>query len=145
VTEEKIKFLLLLWGAGLSTILGLIKLWETFWRDRVKLSTTYSFTGAQGVADEITVVNRSDQPVQVSHWSLAWESKLLHRSKTLEDLTPYEGGGRFVIDSKAEHTLYFSEGDKFDWGWKAAEGREMYLRLFLFGRRRPIKLRIKSQ
>jgi hypothetical protein len=142
MTEEQLKFWLLVWGAGLSTILGLIKLWETLWRDRIKLSTTYSFTSADQVDDEITIVNLSDRTVQVEHWSLAWQHAFSASSVT--DLTPDNGGYRFTIDPKSEHTIRFSDADKFDWGSRAAKGRKMYLTLFLFGRRRPMKLLVKA-
>jgi hypothetical protein len=142
MTEELIKFWLLVWGAGLSTILGLIKLWETLWRDRIRLLTTYSFTSADQVDDEITVVNLSDRTVQVAHWSLAWQQAF--SATKITDLTPDDGGYRFTIDPKSEHTITFSDADKFDWGSKAAKGRKMYLTLFLFGRRRPIKLLVKA-
>jgi hypothetical protein len=144
MSDEQIKFWLLVWGAGLSTLLGLLKLWEVFWRDRTKLSTTYSFTGAEGVNDQIIVVNLSSNSVQVSRWSLAWKPQLFRFDKAEEDLTPDEGGGRFMIGPKSEHALLFSEDDKFDWGWKAATGRNLYLDIYLYDRRRPLKLRVKS-
>ncbi len=143
MSDEQIKFWLLIWGAGLSTLLGLLKLWEVFWRDRIKLSTTYSFTGAEGINDEVIIVNRSDSPVQISHWSLAWKPRLFRFNKVAEDLTPDERGERFTINPRSEHVLLFSEDDKFDWGWKATEGRNLYLALYLYDRRRPVKLRIK--
>jgi hypothetical protein len=142
MTEEQIKLWFLVWSVGLSTILGLIKLWETLWRDRIKLSTTYSFTSANKVDDEITIVNLSDRTVQVAHWSLAWQNAFSATSIT--DLTPDNGGYRFTIDPKSEHTIKFSDADKFDWGSRAAKGRKMFLTLFLFGRRRPMKLLVKA-
>src|SRR5713226_3658569 len=142
MTEELFKFWLLVWGAGLSTVLGLIKLWETLWRDRIKLSTTYSFTSQNGVDDEITVVNLSDRTVQVAHWSLAWQN--VFSAVGIVDLTPDNGGYRFTIDPKSEHTITFSDENKFNWGSKAANGRKMYLTLLLFGRRRPMKLLVKA-
>jgi hypothetical protein len=71
-----------IWGAVVSTILGLVKLWETFWKDRIRLATTYSFTGEEGAPDTITVANLSGAPVQVSGWTLAWKPNFFSRWNT---------------------------------------------------------------
>jgi hypothetical protein len=140
--EEQIKSWMPIWGAGLSSVLGAIKLWEVCWRDRVRLSITYSFSGSDQEDDEVTIVNLSNQTIQVSHWSLAWRPKLWKQG-VVTDLTPCERGGRFRIDPKSEHTLVFSGEDKFAWGAKASNGRSMCLTLWLFGRKRPMKLVVK--
>jgi len=71
-----------IWGACLSTVLGVVKLWETFWKDRTRLTVTRFFTTQEGVSDESTVVNLSGVPVQVSSWTLAWKPKFFFRWNT---------------------------------------------------------------
>ena len=45
---ERVKLQLLVWGAGLSAILALLKLWKVFWKDRKWLKTGYNFSGQNG-------------------------------------------------------------------------------------------------
>jgi hypothetical protein len=122
---------------AISIILAAVKLWETFWKDRIRLITTYSFTGEQGATDTITIVNLSSVPVQVSHWTLAWKPKLFFRWNTSTiDVTPDEGNGIFKIAPKDTHTLEFYEDhSKFDWSYRTAQHRQLYLTLHIFGRR----------
>ena len=86
--NETIKSSVTIYAAVLSTLLGGIKLWETFWKDRIRLATTNSFSGQKGAADEITIVNLSNVPVQVSHWELGWKPRLFKRGKPARDVTP---------------------------------------------------------
>jgi hypothetical protein len=78
------------WGAGLSTILAGIKVWETIWRDRLKLATSYSWTGELGTDDTITIVNLSSTPVHVAYWTLAWKPRFLSWKCQTDDVTPDE-------------------------------------------------------
>lgn len=137
---ESIQLLLAMWGAGLSTALGLVKFYEAFWKNRIRLTTTHSFSGGDE-ADTITIVNLSDAPVLVADWSLAWEPKLFNRSIGSKNQTPHEGGDRFTLKPKGEYTLSFDGPDKLDWGDDVAENRNLYLRLKVFGRRKDMKLR----
>jgi hypothetical protein len=137
---EQAKLWLLVWGAGLSTILALVKIWEVLWKDRQRLKTIYNFSGQDGHTDEITIVNLSSAPVQISYWTLAWEPRYLRLSKFITDLTPADGVYAFVVAPHASHTIGFAGEDQFDWGWKAATGRRLYIRLFMYDRRRPRRL-----
>lgn len=134
-----------IWGAAVSTSLGLVKLWETFWKDRLRLETTYSFIGLREEADEITVVNLSGLPVQVSHWTLAWKPNPFRWCTSEIDVTPErepQSISRFTIPSKGEYTLYFEEDSKLDWSYRTAQHRNLYLTLYIFGRRRPKELKV---
>jgi len=130
---------LAVWGAILSTILGIVKLWEAFWKDRVRLATTYSLTGERGGAHQIVIANLSPLPVQVSHWTLAWEPRWISFWSSKIDVTPDETT-HFKIDARNTYTLNFEGFDRFAWDWKAAGGRQLVLKLKLFGKRHPIKL-----
>ena len=129
------------WGAALSTSLGFVKFWETFWKDRIRLDTSYSWSGQEGAIDEIVIANLSSVPLQVAYWSLAWKPKLFHFRTSTLDVSPDEVSG-FKIDGKDTYTLYFEEQSKFDWGYRTSQHRALYLTLHLFGRKRPKSLRI---
>jgi hypothetical protein len=130
------------WGACVSTLLGLVKLWETFWKDRLRLSTTYYFGSRDGTANEITIVNLSGVPVQVSHWTLAWKPNRFRWRTPAIDVTRDEGTPMFTIAPKDNHTLCFEESDYFDWSYRTARNRALFLTLHIFGRRRPKVLRV---
>jgi hypothetical protein len=113
-----------IWGACVSTILGVVKLWETFWKDRIRLTTSYSFTQEEGAADTITVVNLSGAPVQVSGWTLAWKPNFFSQWNTSTiEVTHEEEGTMFTIPARDRYTLEFQESDKFDWGYRTAEAK----------------------
>jgi hypothetical protein len=132
-----------IWGAGVSTLLGLVKIWETFWKDRLRLEATHSFIDPCEKADEITVVNLSGLPVQVSHWTLAWKPNPFRWRTSEIDVTPEpECVGRFTIPSKGNYTLYFEEDAKFDSSYRTARHRNLYLTLNIFGRRQPKVLKV---
>jgi hypothetical protein len=137
---EQVKLWLLVWGAGLSTALAVLKIWEVFWKDRERLKTSYNFSGQSGHTDEITVVNLSSAPVQVSYWTLAWEPRYPRLRGSISDLTPELGGYAFSIEPHAGHTIGFAGGDQFDWSSTAAAGRGLYVRLFGYDRRGPRRL-----
>jgi len=131
-----------IWGAGISTLLGGVKLWETFWKDRLKLATTYSFSDQSDAAHEITVVNLSGVPVQICRWSLAWMPNSFRWFTSTIDVTPQEGAGIFTIPPKDSYALYFKEDSKFDWSYRTTRHRHLDLTLHIFGRSKPYMLKV---
>lgn len=127
------------WGALLSTMLAGIKLYETFWKERIRLESTFSLTGDSGAPHEITLVNLSTVPVQVSHWTLAWEPRWYRPTLPSKDVSPDETG-RFKIEGRGERTILFDGQDKFAWDHSIAKGRRLVMRLYIFGKRGSIRL-----
>lgn len=130
-------------GTVLAWILFLIKVWETFFRDKLRLVTTYSFNSLENVSDTISIVNLSPVPVMVSHWSLEWKPRWFRQGTKSIDVTPDFDGLDTTGLKIAPHdyeAIEFAGLDKFDWGHKTATGRRLILTLHLFGRRRPIAL-----
>lgn len=137
-TLKAVVSLCAIWGAVLSTLLAGVKIWETFWKDRIRLTTTYSFTGEPGTTDTITVVNLSGVPIQVSHWTLAWKPNLFRWNTSTIDVIPEEGADMFKIAPKASHTLPFENHSKFDWSYRSAQHRQLLLTLHIFGHRSKV-------
>ncbi|NMN57847.1 hypothetical protein FHT36_001744 [Xanthobacter sp. SG618] len=132
-------------GGCLAIVLGVVKLWETFLKDRPRLRTSYSFSTAPGDEDTITIFNISPTPVQVINWTLQWEPKgWRHRERGKIDVTPDDGGGAFKIGPRDSYVLGFDERDKFDWGYRASEGRRLTLTLYTFVTRKPIRLTVSG-
>lgn len=129
------------WAAFVSTTLAAIKVWETFWRDRIRLATSYSLTGEVGGQHEIIVANLSPVPIQVSNWRLTWEPRWFAFWLEEVNVTP-DDAWRFKIAGHNEYQLSFGGAEQFEWGWTVASGRQLVLRLHLFGRKRPLRLRV---
>ncbi|MFK0339206.1 hypothetical protein ACIQT7_18210 [Agrobacterium deltaense] len=131
------------WGAIVSSGLAAIKLWEVFWKDRLRLATSYMLTGERGGEHEIVVANISPLPVQIASWKLAWEPKLFRFNKPEIDVSPdWEDIGRFKIDAHSSYVLKFGGLNQFSWDYKTSAGRRLTLRLKIFGLRREKVLRI---
>ncbi|MGP3725633.1 hypothetical protein [Cereibacter sphaeroides] len=128
-------FLISLVSLGVSCILLLVRLWEAFWKDRIKLETSYFLTGEKGEPNEIVIANLSPLPVQVSDWELAWEPRWFAFWLKQIDVSPDETW-RFKINGRDVHEISY----EFLWNGRAASGRHLVLRLKLFGRRRRVRL-----
>lgn len=138
--------LLTIWGAGVSTALAGIKIWETFWKDRLKLESTFSLTTHVGEAHKITVANLSSLPVQISFVELYWVPNffpLKRRETDLATPTEYYTSIR-KIDGHSHLTFEYSGDDRFDWSYETVQGRRLYMYLHIFGRDRPRRLLIYS-
>lgn len=146
IDEQSVKILLAicsLWGAALSTVLGMVTLWEKLWKERVRLATTCSFSGQEGSTDTITIVNLSGATVHVCYWTLAWRRNFFRWKVPSIDVTPdYEEANTFTIAPRDKEILHFEERDKFDWSYRIAKHRQLYLTLHIFGRRKPMVLKV---
>jgi hypothetical protein len=69
---------LALWGAILSTILGLVKLYE-LWASRRIIEITCYFDGRPEVGNDVIIRNISDKQLIVTYWQLSFcKRKNLH-------------------------------------------------------------------
>lgn len=127
-------------GAKLLQFFG-PKLWE-HWRNRVRLRTSYNFTGARGEPDTITIINISPGPVKVGGWKLQWQPRGLRWKPKARDVTPDGCGGYFKIEGRSAYTISIPEEEKFDWGHRASSGRKLMITLDILGRLRPVTLKI---
>ena len=62
------KEVLALWGAGLSSVLALIKMWE-LWSRRSRIEVSYGFSSGPG-GNDIIIRNLSDKPMILTYWEL---------------------------------------------------------------------------
>lgn len=126
------------WGAGLSTLLALVKLWE-LWRDRFRLDIGYNMTSSPDIGNEIHIRNLSGTPIILAYWELFYRS----HSWPLKKDTPIASPGPEACDLRIEphssKTFSFREMDHFDCGWKAMKGKRIYMRLYIAGRRSVVK------
>jgi hypothetical protein len=130
------------WGGVLSTCLAYIKFLE-FRRERLRLSTTYSFSDAEH-GNEVVIQNPSKMPVIISHWELQWRKRRLFRSVVTQEIDygfP-EDRREIIIAAHDTHTLVLGEQDHFAWGYQTVKNGELYIRLHITGRAKPIMLEV---
>jgi len=122
------------WGAGLSTLLALIKLWE-LWRNRFQFEVSYNFAGDPEIGNKVLIRNLSSQSFLLTHWELCY-CKGYWPFRTFQEI---ESADHDATDRKVEPQstliLTFSEATHFDWGTKALNGRRIFIRIWFAGRR----------
>lgn len=126
------------WGAALSTFLAFIKLFE-LWKDRFRLEISYNFAGYATVGNEILIGNLSTRPVLVGHWQLLYGKWYWPIWK----FEPFDAADHDASDLRIEAhdtcSLMFADADWFDWGASALNGRAIYIRMHVAGRRPIVK------
>ncbi|MGQ3047829.1 MAG: hypothetical protein ACT6RD_15400 [Brevundimonas sp.] len=130
------------WGSALATGLAALKIWEV-WRDRVRLSTSYSFSSSPDYGDtSIIVENPSAIPVLVTYWELFWAERLFGWTLFERgEAYPEEGYCNITIGAHNRHQFDFSGSNWFK-TVNEIDGRrvKLYLRLYVAGRKRPLRL-----
>jgi hypothetical protein len=128
-----------LWGAVVSTLLALVRFWE-FWQNRFRIDVSYNFTNSETEGNKIFIRNLSGNPLILSYWELLYLSGRWPR-RTLELVEyPEHDAGDCRIEPYSTHALGFYEGHHFEWGHKALNGRKIYIRLHIAGRKPILKL-----
>ncbi|MDO8826611.1 hypothetical protein [Methylophaga sp.] len=127
------------WGAILSTVLAVVKLFE-LWRDRDRVGVSYNFTGNESIGNEILIRNLSSRPLILAHWELLYCSGRwpIRKFKSFES-AEFDAGDR-KLEPYATHALHFSCANYFSWGHKALNGRRIFIRLHIAGRKPLLEL-----
>jgi hypothetical protein len=137
--------LLAAWGAGLSTILAGVKLWE-LWRNHFRVETAYDFTNLPKLGHKIHVRNLNNRPITLEHWELEWRHGKWPSKKTvLIDMAENLSAGR-KIDAYHSMTLNFidEKGNYFSLE-PVSEGKALYIKLYFVGKKHPKIVRIYSK
>ena len=122
------------WGACLSTLLAIAKLWE-LWRDRFRVSVSYQLTSDREEGNELFIRNLAQHPVILSYWEVVWVSRYWPFRKFSTLVEPFHLIRDIRIEAHSTFTLEFRNEDYFDWGVDALNGRRIYIRLHFAGRR----------
>lgn len=126
------------WGAGLSTLLALLKLWE-LWRDRFRVEVGYNFAGDAEIGNAILVRNLSGKPIILSFWEVLYGSSRWPFRKFEDVAYPDHDFGDQKIEPHSSLKLHFSEERHFSWGHKVLKGKKIFIRLHIAGRKPIIK------
>lgn len=126
------------WGAGLSTLLALIKLIEV-WRDRFRIDIGYSFCGDPVEGNKIYIRNLSGTPQLLEHWELFYRSTSWLSKKESFIASSDESSIDTRIESHSSVSLRFIGINHFDWSRKDSKRSRIYIRLHLAGHQPIVK------
>jgi hypothetical protein len=122
------------WGAVLSTVLALVKLWE-LWRDRFRIDVSYNFTGHEDMGNQIFIRNLSSKPIILEYWTIYYSKGMWPFRK----LSLIESLGEDIhdtrIDTHSSMTMNFTGQNHFAWGDNVLKGRKIYIQLYIAGKR----------
>jgi hypothetical protein len=130
---------LALWGAGLSTLLAVIKVWE-MWSNRFRLEVSHTFASSPEIGNEVVIRNLSGQPVILTCWELQHRSGRWPFAKFESFESAEHDTGDVTIQAHSTYTLRFTEANHFAWSSRALRGRSIVIRLCLAGRRPTTRL-----
>ena len=129
---------LALWGAGLSTLLAVMKLWEV-WAQRRRIEVSYSFDGRPEVGNDVIIRNLSSTPITITYWELLFCEHKGIKWVPYRREDPQDDVSDIFVKAHSSTRINFSEINYFDWGYKSLGGKRLYLKLHLAGKRKPIK------
>lgn len=133
---------LAMWGAGLSTLLAGVKLWE-LWRNHFRVEVSYNFTGSQEEGHEIYVRNLNNRPITLEHWELEWRYGEWPSIKSdLIAMAEDFSAGR-KIEAYDSTTLRFINEYYFSMR-PVSNGKTLYIKLHFVGKKRPITMKVYS-
>jgi len=127
------------WGAGLSTLLALIKLWE-LWRDRFQVEVSRNFTSNPEIGNEVLIRNLSGRTFILAYWELLYGTGRWPARRFSPLVSPDYDEGDQSIEPQSTYTLQFRDDRDFDWGVSALNGRRIFIRLHIAGRRPIVRL-----
>ena len=134
ISKEIIAF----WGAGLSSLLALIKVWE-LWTSRQRVEIVCYFDGRPEVGNDIIVRNISDKPIIITYWELLFCERKRFKWVAYRNENPAEDTCDICIQGHSSTKFNFSGQDYFSWGHKALDGKRLYFNLYIAGKRKPVK------
>ena len=128
-----------LWGAGLSTLLAVVKLWE-LWVARRRVEISYNFRSLPEIGNDIIIRNLSSTPIVITYWELLFCERKAFRWKAFRSEDPEEDVSDLCIAGHSSIKINFSGQYFFEWGHNVLGGKRLYFRFHIAGKRKPKKL-----
>ena len=122
------------WGAVLSTLLAVPKLYE-FWSNRFQIDVSHVFRGDPEMGNEIHIRNLSGKPIILEYLELYYQQGHWPRRKMNYFWSPEDSLLNLKIESADNKVLTFCKADHFSWG----SGRRIYVRLYFVGKKPIVK------
>lgn len=137
----QIKDVVAIWGAGLSTLLACVKLWE-LWKSRSRIEVSYNFTGTEDIGNEIILRNLSATPLLITWWDLLWQHRRWLRWNESKRISPDEFFEDLVLNGHSSSRLSFQGPTYFDWDYGSLGRDSIYIRLHIAGRSKPVLVKV---
>ena len=122
------------WGAVLSTLLALIKVWE-LWQTRFRIEVGSGLTGNLEMGNDIHIRNLSSNPAILCYWELFYRDHFWPLKKDTYISSPEADTCDIRVDQHSSKTFNFNGQDHFSWSRKVMKGHKIYIRLHFAGRR----------
>jgi hypothetical protein len=127
---------LTIWGAGLSTILAGIKIWEIY-RDRKRMLVSYLFAGNDETGDKITLQNLSKSALMIEHWELLWVTRKFFFLKKIVPIHIFNyENGHLNLPASSTQSLDFNGQYHFNWNPEIENNVKLFIKLRIVGRKR---------
>lgn len=127
-----------IWGAGLSTFLAGVKLWEIN-RNHFRVDAAYNLTNSEVEGNEIYIRNLNNRPITIEHWELQWRDRRWSKADTIRMAQDFSAGRK--IDSYGSMTLRFDMQEYFSIK-PINDGKKLYIKLYCVGKKFPIVKRV---
>lgn len=122
------------WGAVLSTILAIIKVWE-LWRDRFKIEIGSNFTTNAYIGNEIRIRNLTPKPLILTHWEIFHRSGIpLFRKEKSICCREFDTADSTIVPAST-HKLTFSGEFYFSTALQNLKCSGIYIRVNVAGHR----------
>lgn len=131
--------LIALWGAALSTLLAVLKLWE-FWRKRFRVEVGSTLRGGASLGNTIRIRNLSGEPIIVSSWEVLYVKGYWPFRKFQEIASPDHDSCDCRIEPRSTFELNFNGQDFFSWSHESLQGRRIFIRIYIAGHGSVLKL-----
>ena len=121
-----------IWGALLSTVLGLFKIREEWNKRQLRVEVEGMFTSNVEIGHRIDVRNLGSTPIILKYWQVvSVRGWWLFRKVTPIEEAEFDAGD-LRIGAMDSHSLHFAEAYHFPY-----VGRKIWIRLYVAGRSRP--------
>lgn len=140
-----VSFWLSVFGATTGAILAAIRIFEFYSARRVSFETEVRLHPRAEPGNEIVLLNKSSIPVIISYFDLVWVkpstafgSPIPFTWNIVREATPIEPETTYdvTVAPHATHALFFPAVEYLNWGLNIEH--DVYLRLWIFGRRSPL-------
>jgi len=130
---------------AISLVLAILKGIEFYGSRRASFTASVRLTGSEEIGNTIVLLNKSNIPATISYFDLVWVKRrslfgcpvpftreISYQESLIDPSDSYDE----TVPPHGVHALVFADESHFAWGYHIRQN--IYLRLWLIGRRQPI-------
>jgi hypothetical protein len=122
------------WGAVLSTLLTVTKIWE-IWQERFRVEISGTFVSDSNIGNKVRIRNLATKPVIITHWEVFYGSGIWPFRKEDSICDGDWDADDFTIKPSSTFTLSFADESYFSTNVVSMTGRSLYIRVHVAGRK----------